>query len=158
MGDKRMLGLSGSQPTKTERHIASARFPLLSFRLRAQRSKCGVLSGAFFFQLFLNNALATPAEEKPVQQYGEDQPRRVTRSSAMDIQGCRNKNRPNGTCSIADHGLSIGGAVLVAQDKQTLPGKPWMTPAMVWPLQPDGAFAQIRPFNQPLFSVPRNGS
>jgi hypothetical protein len=117
----------------------------------------GNCSGFFSFRSFFY-APATPAEEKPVQQYGEDQPRRVTRSSAMDIQGCRNKNRPNGTCSIADHGLSIGGAVLVAQDKQTLPGKPWMTPAMVWPLQPDGAFAQIRRFNQPFFSVPRNGS
>ena len=100
------------------------------------------LRGPFFIQSFFYIAQALPAKEDNLSRFRQrSSMASVTRSTERNIRGCRNKNRPNGTSSLADHGLVFGGAVRLAPGKQMLPGKSWMAPVMVWPLQPVGAFA-----------------
>lgn len=98
---------------------------------------CG---GIFLSALFISPRHCQPKKSLS-RVHGKDH---TTASDPLDqkyIQGCRDKNRPNGTSNIADHGLVFGGAVRLAPGKQMLPGKSWMTPVMVLPLQPVGAFA-----------------
>ena len=111
-----------------------------SFSSRIRIPRC--LLGLFSFSAFFSAPrLCQPNKEPEQSTRQRSSMASVTRSTERNIRGCRNKNRPNGTSSLADHGLVFGGAVRLAPGKQMLPGKSWMAPVMVWPLQPVGAFA-----------------
>ena len=95
------------------------------------------LRGIFLFQIsFIITGLASQRKNLCSSSakiiHGE-----LTRSLERDIQGCRNKHRPDGTNKRPRH---LRWGRLLAQYKM-LPGKPWVAPEMVWPLQPDGALS-----------------